>query len=183
MKKLMISSFILLLGACGGRDAHQDNLDAQVADTIVVNDTSKPDKQVPRDLGPCTTPPLLSAQLELGENNQPWIEIRNDGCQTVYYFSGCCGEGDPDVESFSEGVFREAQCSEITACCDALPQCLALEPGEIRSEEVSKLSRCCGTNFRLTYRFSKSEDCSRMGEVIVISNTITTEEQCDGQDR
>jgi len=101
-------------------------------------------------------------------------KVTNVGCRPAYRMEGCCGEGQPSVQSSEAGKWLAARCSPSPKlCCDAEPRCLAVMPQQSYEVRVSSLSAqvCCGTTFRVGLHFSRNANCIDTDEKIALVAT------------
>lgn len=153
------------LGACDSRplpsqgdDQGPGGVDAGFADTVA---PPVPWPPAPPPTCSPTDDPVLSVSLAR-EGKDVIARVTNVGCTTAYRWQGCCGEGDPMVESLIGGLWKPALCAPGPGlCCDAEPSCVPLLPGESVALRVPGLSAevCCGTTFRVTLPYSREPGC------------------------
>lgn len=95
------------------------------------------------------------------------MRVENTGCQTVYRLQGCCAEGAPLMQAMvAGGGWGAASCVRLAgggACCDALPTCTALQPGQsydVRVYGGSQLACCAGQSLRAVLGFFSDQGCT-----------------------
>ena len=122
-----------------------------------------PDPDPDPDPGPCdpALDYLPSATLS-HQGDEVVARLTNHGCQPLYRWQGCCGEGDPLIERLTGGSWSAACDDPLELCCGALPTCKPLLPGETVELRVRALEYvdCCGTTFRVTYTFARDPSCT-----------------------
>ncbi|MCB9556870.1 MAG: hypothetical protein H6707_12255 [Deltaproteobacteria bacterium] len=110
-----------------------------------------------------TTEPKLAAALYEQDGGVEAL-VLNIGCTTVYRLEGCCFESAPQLEEASGGSFKGATCQDLynEPCCDALPSCVPLKPGQayrVSALTANGLVCCGGKRLRGRFVFSRHPGC------------------------